>query len=105
MKAKVTCELRRNKDGTIDEAILYVDGSVVMHLEQLNESEFFLGLYHGKRGSTAKGRYDYENVALLTVGARNGRSFVDATVTEEMPAPAPSPRDEGAKTATKGDRR
>ena len=82
----VTVELRRNEDGTLDEALLYVDGACVFHLEQLNESEWYLGLHHGEwRYFVPQGNITgwdrYEDTCQLTLGAK--RAKVSATVVTE----------------------
>jgi hypothetical protein len=95
-RPRITVELRKNprtrrtpKDeaDTLDEALLYVNGECVMHLEQLNESQFYLGLSHGPIAKwIRKGRRKWPSrkyETMLTVGAKNCRSHVETFVTQE----------------------
>lgn len=55
-------EIRLNEDGTIDEILLYINGECVMHLEQMDDSYFWMGLYaEGKtchvRAGANRGHY------------------------------------------------
>lgn len=59
-------EIRLNDDGTIDEVLLYIGNQCVMHLEQMDDGYFWMGLY-----ADAK-------TCHVNVGARKGDAFINA---------------------------
>lgn len=60
-------EIRFNDDGSLDEVIVYVDGKCIVHLEQMSDVSWWVGLY-------AKG-----HTAHLDIGSKNYRSHVEVT--------------------------
>lgn len=61
-------ELRYYDDGSLDEAVVYVDGKCVFHLEQMHDMCFWMGLYAG--GHTAHVNIISKNKrSHLTAGA------------------------------------
>ena len=45
---KKTVELRYNDNGTLDEAIIYINGVCVYHLEQMDDGYWWMGLESDK---------------------------------------------------------
>lgn len=60
-------EFRYFEDGTIDEALLYIDGVCVFHMEAMSDTYFWFRLYCKT------------HQAHLHVSSKNGRSYVQAS--------------------------
>jgi len=63
--------LREDTKGILDEALLYINGACVMHLESMSDVNYWIGLYAG------------EHSVHLNVYSRSLRANVDATAEEQ----------------------
>lgn len=52
-------EVRLNPDGSIDELLMYIDGQCVMHIEQMSDNYFWMGLY--ANGMTLHSQFGAKN--------------------------------------------
>lgn len=58
----------RYQEGEVDEIVVRVDGKVVVHVEQMNDVCFWMGLYAGNHS------------AYALIGSKNGQSHIVANV-------------------------